>query len=407
MTDEALETTDTEEEKLLPETMDKANLELLQRALGRFMGTGPTIQIEEDDAFDATMCEYDLNRFREILSRIPGREQRRKSWMIMSDKREEAFERLSGLGTAHYMKYPHSVIVYGDTHMIQATITASAYLFEVAAVVVAECGQTQSILDEISEEMKDILAPIGDMAKVNVAWYYSVGGNLRSDYISEMISEDMHDEAYPGLSEGITQFIEDYLSSPSSVLLLSGTHGCGKSRLIRNIVQAHALKKEEHETDVLYTTDLDAMKDTDQFFIGFRTGDYDFLVLEDVDVLLKPRKSDDNKTMHKLLGASDGFLSNPTRKIILSTNLDNIEVDPALLRPGRCFGRVQLGALDLSEAVALAEKIVPGGGWKDKIETDMTVAEVYALAKDHKFYDVGGSANIGFTPSSKPGGIKS
>lgn len=363
------------------------------------------VEICADDAFDAAVEQHDLACFERVLDSITSRQQKRQTWIIKGDKRDEAFDALAKTGQLHFLHFPNSVVTYGAPkdnepgHMIQVSINASGFHFEVSAVVLAEYGQADGILKMVEEAIEDLRADISEMARVQVAWYYNSKQGLQYNYVTEMIAEVVHDEAYPAMHDGVDRFVEEYLASRSSVLLLSGLHGCGKSRLIRYLIMKHALKQGDRRADAMYTTDLMMIEDTDQFFMNFRTGDFDFLVLEDVDVCLESRKTTGNKIMHKLLAASDGFLANPNRKIILSTNLRNIDVDEALLRPGRCFGQVELDSLDVDQAVDLATAVTDTEKekWTGKITKSMTVAEVYEIANDEKSYNISGGKGMGFT----------
>lgn len=92
-------------------------------------------------------------------------------------------------------------------------------------------------------------------------------------------------------------------------------------------------------------------------FSDFIEGSSSFLVLEDADLLLKPR-SDGNTMMHKFLNVSDGLVSIQGKKIIFSTNLPNMkEVDPALIRKGRCHDVLHFDYLNLTQAKTLASKL--------------------------------------------------
>jgi ATP-dependent 26S proteasome regulatory subunit len=83
--------------------------------------------------------------------------------------------------------------------------------------------------------------------------------------------------------------------------------------------------------------------------------------------------------MYKLLGASDGFINNPTKKIILSTNLPSItEIDEALLRKGRCYDVLKMKRLTPDQAVVLLAKIKPDYA-KPLDKKEYTLAELYAL----------------------------
>ena len=83
-------------------------------------------------------------------------------------------------------------------------------------------------------------------------------------------------------------------------------------------------------------------------------------VVEDADRLLKPR-SDGNQHLHRFLTIADGVVRSQGRKIIFSTNLPNVgDLDEALIRPGRCFARLNIRALTAEEAGRLAVRVAAG-----------------------------------------------
>ena len=152
--------------------------------------------------------------------------------------------------------------------------------------------------------------------------------------------------------------MESYLDARETVLVLQGPPGTGKTRLIRAIL-GELSRRNEGEAQVLYTGDMKALE-TDAVFVRFITGSDHAFVVEDADHLLKPR-SDGNQHLHRFLGIADGVVRAQGRKVIFSTNLPNLgDLDDALLRPGRCFARVQVRALSAAEARALAEEIAVG-----------------------------------------------
>ena len=125
-------------------------------------------------------------------------------------------------------------------------------------------------------------------------------------------------------------------------------------------------------------------------FVSFVTGSHDAFVIEDTDHLLKARTSG-NDEMHRFLGVADGIARATKRKIIFTTNLPNVtDIDPALIRPGRCFAIRNLRSLELIEALRLAEKLCAGGAVqferaRARLEAmegkSRSVAQVYGACK--------------------------
>jgi hypothetical protein len=178
---------------------------------------------------------------------------------------------------------------------------------------------------------------------------------LESAVIDEMADDVLHDRAYPELKGGVRPFIERYLDAPETVLVLQGPPGTGKTRLLRAILGEMSRRKGE-PAQALYTANMKALA-SDEIFVRFITGWHDAFVVEDADHLLKPR-ADGNEHLHRFLTIADGVVRSQGRKIIFSTNLPNVgDLDEALVRPGRCFARVNVRTLTAAEARALAQEI--------------------------------------------------
>ena len=192
--------------------------------------------------------------------------------------------------------------------------------------------------------------------RFTIDWYFTTAdGSLRNASFEEVADDVLFDEAYPDLGMPVADFIRAYLAAPDSVLLLLGPPGGGKTRLVREILSAISRRKGEN-ADIMYTTDKRALA-SDLMFVQFVTGSHDAFVIEDSDLLLKARTSG-NEEMHRFLGIADGIARAQSRKIIFTTNLPNInDIDPALIRPGRCFAVKQVRSLTPEEAQALARRI--------------------------------------------------
>jgi hypothetical protein len=191
-----------------------------------------------------------------------------------------------------------------------------------------------------------------------INWHFLAGNDLDSAEVEEIADGALMDEAYPEIKGGVSAFIESYLDAKETVLVLQGPPGTGKTRLIRAIL-GEISRRNDGEAQVMYTGDLKALE-TDALFVKFITGWDDAFVVEDADHLLKPR-SDGNQHLHRFLTIADGVVRSQGRKIIFSTNLPNVgDLDEALIRPGRCFGRLNVRALTADEASKVAVKAAAG-----------------------------------------------
>ena len=190
-----------------------------------------------------------------------------------------------------------------------------------------------------------------------VKWFYASGRDLSTEELP-LSGFDPLPEFYPWVSD-LSKLYGDFLSSSANVLLLIGPPGTGKTTFIRGL-----LRKSSMQAWVTYDAEVQSR---DALYVQFSRldnktfdddiGDYMYqepngriLVLEDADDLLSSRK-DGNKVMSKILNLSDGLISVPARKLVFSTNLPSLSsVDPALLRPGRCFAVINFRSLSAAEA---------------------------------------------------------
>ena len=218
-----------------------------------------------------------------------------------------------------------------------------------------------------------------------IQWIY----NARGDDISVPLNyRPAIRAAYPWIHESYTtlgEYIDEYIDSDSSVLILIGPPGTGKTTFIKNMIH-------RSKSDAKVAYDPQVMMG-DGFFAGFIGDETRFLVMEDADEFLQSR-TDGNTMMHKFLNVSDGLISASDKKLVFSTNLPNIgDIDEALMRPGRCFDVIQFRALTRTEAQAVLDEIgldrpLPEGTEK------ITLAEVFSAQPSGKTWT---RRKIGFT----------
>ncbi len=246
---------------------------------------------------------------------------------------------------------------------------------------------------ETVEAMKQkIVGRVGE-AKIaepmfSVDWHFLTSkDDLENVTIEELANDVLHDEAYPDIKGGITRFVERYLDSTETVLVLQGSPGTGKTRLIRAILGAISERKGE-QAHALYTGDKRTLEN-DEIFVKFITGWEDAFVIEDADHILKPR-AEGNENLHRFLTVADGIVRAQGRKIIFSTNLPNVkDLDDALIRPGRCFARVSVRELTQEEGIALLARLCEQVAEKTEAALNALVAldkKHYSLADIYKIF---------------------
>lgn len=195
-----------------------------------------------------------------------------------------------------------------------------------------------------------------------IEWVYSA----RGDSISVPLNyRPAINGAYPWLPKDLDSYIDDYLNSQASVLILIGKPGTGKTTFIKNLIHRSG-------GDAKVTYD-EAVMSGDSLFAGFIESEDRFMIMEDADMFLKSRE-DGNSMMHRFLNVSDGLISAQDKKLVFSTNLPSVrDIDSALMRPGRCFDVVEFRPLTRVEAQVVASEMsveLPDGN-------EFTLAEIF------------------------------
>ena len=197
-----------------------------------------------------------------------------------------------------------------------------------------------------------------------IDWVYSGNGDsVNVPLNSERLPID---EMYPFLEEPLTEYYDRYMQSNANILLLIGPPGTGKTTFIRGLLS--------HTNSSAIVTYDATILEKDYVFAKFIEDETDVMVLEDSDTFLKAR-SDGNTMMHRFLNVGDGLVTTKGKKLIFSTNLPSIsDIDPALIRPGRCFDILSFNLLKREEAQLLADKV---GATLEGDKDSYSIAEVF------------------------------
>ena len=232
-----------------------------------------------------------------------------------------------------------------------------------------------------------------------VLWQFKTKDYIDSVSLYEVNDTQIHNEAYPYLGESVDSYIDRFIASDETVLVMIGPAGTGKTKFIKYLMKymSHKMSPQpggrkagipsaeisyadespvKKMFSVTYSTSQETYND-DEFFIDFVKSDSKLLILEDIDYNLRSR-IDGNTFMHKLLNASDGIVELKNKKIIITTNLESEKkTDSALLRPGRTFDVLKTRYLNLEQATILANKL-------DIEFTIKKASDQYSLAEIYK-----------------------
>ncbi len=192
---------------------------------------------------------------------------------------------------------------------------------------------------------------------------------------------------HPEVMKGYKFIVKDLQSSAPSgrIVVMKGKPGTGKTHLIR----AMTLEVPDAMFVLVSPEMVPSLSGPEllPLLLQYKSGEGPIvLLLEDADKCLVARDTDNINSIQALLNLSDGILGSLLDlRIVATTNADELEMEPAMMRPGRLSKMLDVGPLDAETAWNIFKRLLPDNDPPGELaqEVAITLAEVYALARKY------------------------
>lgn len=243
-----------------------------------------------------------------------------------------------------------------------------------------------SLQKDFVEELRKFIDPlfVTEIAQGHVFAIVSHGGSLALNNIGNAGITLERRNYNPKVLEDYDYVVKDLNStSPSGrMAIMEGEPGTGKTHLVRGM-----LMEVPDAMFVLVSPDMVSQMGGPQLLpllLSQRRNQEGpiILVLEDADKCLVTRQGDNINSIQSLLNLGDGILGSLLDlRILATTNAKKLEMEPALMRPGRLSRRLEVGLLNTETAKGIFTALCPNVDLPAALVGKLSLAMVYSLAR--------------------------
>lgn len=252
-------------------------------------------------------------------------------------------------------------------------------------VVINAISQNEEFCQELKKFFDDQWAPIEKVGSIYAIVRQGMGLSLSSIGNAGVPLEEGNYSKK--VIEDYRYVIDDLQSKTPSgrITIMRGPAGSGKSHIIRAMLlevpdAMFVLVSPEVVTDLTGPELLPLLMQ----YHGSSTGPI-ILVLEDADHCLVKRDANNISLIQGLLNLGDGILGSLLDiRIVATTNADELNLDKAIIRPGRLSKMLDVDELDYDTIYNILTRLLPGVEFTIPCKCNpirMALAEVYALAR--------------------------
>jgi Domain of unknown function (DUF5925)/ATPase family associated with various cellular activities (AAA) len=237
----------------------------------------------------------------------------------------------------------------------------------------------RSVLELATDEAVEPAAPDDESVEIGFWNHTQHGARRRSRRIEAATWSQIRDNYTAATATALDALVAVTPERlPGRLILLYGPPGTGKTTALRTLARAwhtwcqldFVIDPECLFADPGYLTEVVVGRDEDE-------RPWRLLLLEDCDELIRAdAKAATGQALSRLLNLTDGMLGQGRQVLVaITTNEDIGRLHPAVIRPGRCLARIEVGRLDAAEASDWLRR----AGVDARAGSSMTLAQLFAL----------------------------